>query len=30
MNYYQEADSHIIDKAKLVLDLSNYVTRKEL
>ena len=30
MNYYQEPDSHIRDKVKVVLDLSNYTTKKEL
>ena len=30
MIYYQEPDSHIRDKAKVVLDLSNYATKKEL
>ena len=30
MNYYQEPDSHIRDKVKVVLDLSNYATKKEL
>ena len=30
MSYYPEPDSHIIDKVKVVLDLSNYATRKEL
>ena len=30
MNYYQEPDSHITDKVKVVLDLSNYATKKEL
>ena len=30
MNYYPEPDSHIIYKVKVVLDLSNYATKKEL
>ena len=30
MSYYPEPDSHIRDKVKLVLDLSNYATKKEL
>ena len=30
MNYYQEPDSRITDKVKVVLDLSNYATKKEL
>ena len=30
INYYPEPDSHIRDEVKLVLDLSNYVTKKEL
>ena len=30
MSYYPEPDSHIRDKVKVVLDLSNYVTKKEL
>ena len=30
MNYYPEADSQIRDKVKVVLDLSNYATKKEL
>ena len=30
MSYYPELDSHIRDKMKLVLDLSNYATKKEL
>ena len=30
MRYYPEPDSHIKDKVKGVLDLSNYVTKKEL
>ena len=29
MSYYPEADSHIRDKVKVVLDLSNYTTKKE-
>ena len=27
MSYYPEPDSHVIDKVKVVLDLSNYATR---
>ena len=30
MSCYSEADSHIRDKFKVVLDLSNYATKKEL
>ena len=30
MSYYTEPDSHIIDKVKVLLDLSNYATKKEL
>ena len=30
MNYYQEPDNIIRGKVKVVLDLSNYATRKEL
>ena len=30
MSYYPESDSHIKDKVKLVLDLPNYATKKEL
>ena len=30
MSYYPEPDSHVRDKVKAVLDLSNYVTKKEL
>ena len=30
MNYYPELESHIWDKVKVALDLSNYATRKEL
>ena len=30
MSYYPEPDSHIRDKIKIVLDLSNYTTKKEL
>ena len=30
MSYYPEPDSHITDKVKAVLDLSNYATKKEL
>ena len=29
MSYYTEPDSHIRDKAKVALDLSNYGTKKE-
>ena len=29
MSYYPEQDSHIRDKVKVVLDLSNYATKKE-
>ena len=29
MSYYQEPDSHIRDIVKVVLDLSNYDTKKE-
>ena len=28
MSYYPEPDSHIIDKVKVVLDLTNYPTKK--
>ena len=28
MNYYLEPDTHIREKVKIVLDLSNYVTKK--
>ena len=28
MSYYQEPDSHIRDEVKVVLDLSNYATKK--
>ena len=28
MSYYPEPDSHIRDKVKVVLDLSNYATKK--
>ena len=28
MNYYLEPDTHITEKVKIVLDLSNYVTKK--
>ena len=28
MSYYPESDSHIKDKVKVVLDLSNYATKK--
>ena len=30
MSYYPKPDSHIRDKVKVVLDLTNYSTRKEL
>ena len=30
MSYWPEPDSHIRDKVKAVLDLSNYATKKEL
>ena len=30
MSYYPETDSHIKDKVKVVLDLSNHATKKEL
>ena len=30
MSYYPEPDSHIREKVKVVLDLSNYATKKEL
>ena len=30
MSYYPEPDSHIIDKVKVVLELSNYATKNEL
>ena len=30
MSYYPELDSHIRDKVRVVLDLSNYATKKEL
>ena len=30
MSYYPELDSHIRDKVNVVLDLSNYATKKEL
>ena len=30
MSYYPEPDSHIRDKVKVVLDLSNCVSKKEL
>ena len=29
MSYYPEPDIHIRDKVKVVLDLSNYETKKE-
>ena len=28
MSYYPEPDNHIRDKVKLILDLSNYATKK--
>ena len=30
MSFYPEPDSHIRDKVKVVLELSNYATKKEL
>ena len=30
MGYYSEPDNHIRNKIKVELDLSNYVTKKEL
>ena len=30
MSYHPESDSHIRDKLKAVLDLTNYATKKEL
>ena len=30
MSYYPEPDSHIRDKMKVVVDVSNYGTKKEL
>ena len=30
MSYYPEPESHIRDKVKVILDLSNYATKKEL
>ena len=30
MRYYPESDSNISDKVKVVLDFSNYATKKEL
>ena len=30
MSHYPEPDSHIGDNVKVVLDLSNYTTKKEL
>ena len=30
MSYYPKPDNHIRDKVKLVLELSNYATKKEL
>ena len=30
MSYYPEPNSHIRDKVKVLLDLSNYGTKKEL
>ena len=29
MSYYPQSDNHIKDKVKVVLDLSNYTTKKE-
>ena len=30
MSYYPESDSHTRDKVKVVLDLSNYATKKRI
>ena len=30
MSYYPEPDSHIRDKVKVILDLSNHASKKEL
>ena len=30
MSYYPEQDSYVRDKVKVVLDLTNYATKKEL
>ena len=30
MNYFAEPDSHIRDVVKVILDLTNYATKKEL
>ena len=30
MSYYQETDIYIRDKVKVVVDLSSYVTKKEI
>ena len=30
MSYYLETESHIRDKVKVVLDLSNYATKKKI
>ena len=30
MSYYPEPDSHIRNKVRVVLDLANYATKKEL
>ena len=30
MSYYPKSDNHARDKVKVVLDLSNYATTKEL
>ena len=30
MSYYPGPDSHVRDKVKIVLDLSDYATKKEL
>ena len=30
MSYYPEPDGHIRDKVKVVLELSNYATRKQI
>ena len=28
MSYYPKSDNHITDKVKVILDLSNYATKK--
>ena len=30
MSFYPEPDNHIRDKVKVILDLSNYATKKKL